>query len=80
MVIVRLCHEVASKTNHLASLCALLDVNYELLLLLLEFCAFTIQLALSLGKGALVLSQPLCRGDGATKEGLLNRLWFVSAW
>ena len=59
-------------THHLARLCALLDVHDELLLLLLELCAFAIELALCLCEGALVLAEPLGRGDRAAKEGFLE--------
>lgn len=65
------------QAHHLASLCALLDVHYEFLLLLFELGAFTIQLALSLSEGALVLSQPFRRRNGPTKKSLLNKLWLA---
>lgn len=58
-------------THHVARLGILLDVRHRLLLLLLELGAFAFKLALCLLQAALVLSQPLGGGDGASKEGVL---------
>ena len=56
---------------NLTSLCALLDVCHELLFLLLELGAFTIQLSSGFGECPLVLPQPFCRGDCSSKESFL---------
>lgn len=56
-----------SGTHHLASFRALLDIHHELLLLLLKLGSFSIELALCLGEGALMLAQPLCRGGCPSK-------------
>jgi hypothetical protein len=56
---------------HVAGLCILLDVGHRLLLLLLELGALALELALCLLQAALVLSQPLGRGHGASEEGVL---------
>ena len=58
-------------THHLASLCALLDVHYKFLLLLLELGALSVELALRLCEGALMLPKPLSRRDGPSKQSLL---------
>jgi hypothetical protein len=55
----------------LTSFCTLLDVCHELLLLLLELSAFTVQLSSGFGKCPLVLPQPFCRGNCSPKESFL---------
>lgn len=63
--------EFHRRAHHLSGLCTLLDVHYELLLLLLELRPLTIELALRLREGALMLTEPLCGRDGTAKEGFL---------
>ena len=58
--------------HELSRFCTLLYVHDELLLALLELCALAIELALRFGERALVLAQPLCGRDGATKECFLG--------
>src|SRR5258708_26584667 len=55
----------------LTSFCALLNVCHELLLLLLELGAFTIQLPSSFGECPLVLPQSFRRSDCSSKESFL---------
>lgn len=69
------------EAHHLTSLSTLLDVHNELLLLLLELGALTVELALRLCKGALVLPKPLGGSDRAAKEGFLWKVRVrVSGW
>lgn len=63
---------MGQETYKLAGLCAALDVADELLLLLLELGALPVELALRLCEGALVLPQPLRRGDRASKQRFLH--------
>lgn len=63
---------MGQETYELAGLCAALDVADELLLLLLELGALPVELALRLCEGALVLPQPLRRGDRAPKQRFLR--------
>lgn len=53
------------------------DICYQFLFAGLKLVALTIELALSLCEGALVLPQALCRGYCPTKEGLLYG-WITS--
>lgn len=65
------CARRDDRTDHLALLCTLFDVHDKLLFLLLELCAFAIELALGLCEGALVLAQPLRWRHGSSKESFL---------
>ncbi len=57
--------------HHLPILGALLDLAHEPLLLRLELGALAVELALCLFERALVLPQPLGRGEAFAKEGVL---------
>lgn len=59
-------------TYHLTSLGAFLYICNEFLLTLLELCALSIELALSLGESTLVLTEPFGGGDSPAKEGFLG--------
>ena len=59
-------------THKLTGFGTALDVTDELLLLLLEFGALSVQLALCFGEGALVLPQPLRGGHRTTKQCFLR--------
>lgn len=63
---------MGQETYKLAGLCAALDVADKFLLLLLELGALPVELALRLCEGALVLPQPLRRGDRASKQRFLH--------
>lgn len=62
-----------SKTHHLTSLCALLNIRYEFLFLSFKFRSFPIELSLSFGKCALVLAQPLRGRDGSPEKSFLTQ-------
>jgi hypothetical protein len=47
---------ISNVSYHLPRFRTLFDVHYELLLLLLEFASFTVELALRLGEGTLMLA------------------------
>lgn len=64
--------DIKSTTHELSGLCASLYITDELLLLLLQFRSLSIELALSLREGTLVLPQSLSRCHRASEECFLD--------